>query len=59
MMRGSFVSIVFAAALVAAAPASAQRASLADRVASLGLSALHLSLSHDGGVATAFVVAEC
>ncbi len=34
-MRGSFVSIVFAAALVAAAPASAQRASLADRVAVL------------------------
>lgn len=34
-MRGSFVSIVFAAALVAAEPASAQRASLADRVAVL------------------------
>lgn len=34
-MRASFVSIVFAAALVAAAPASAQRASLADRVAVL------------------------
>ncbi|MBP6796741.1 MAG: tol-pal system protein YbgF, partial [Luteimonas sp.] len=34
-MRGSFVSIVFAAALAAAAPASAQRASLADRVAVL------------------------
>lgn len=34
-MRSAFVPIVFAAALVAAAPASAQRASLADRVAVL------------------------
>lgn len=29
------------------------------RVQELGLSALHVSLSHDGDVATAFVVAEC
>jgi holo-[acyl-carrier protein] synthase len=32
---------------------------VAARVEELGLSALHVSLSHDGDVATAFVVAEC
>ncbi len=43
----------------AGAPSLVPAGAAADRVASLGLSALHLSLSHDGGVATAFVVAEC
>ena len=31
---------------------------VADRAAGLGIRAWHLSLSHDGGIATAFVVAE-
>ncbi|AXT84035.1 holo-ACP synthase [Aeromicrobium sp. A1-2] len=30
-----------------------------DRVAELGITATHLSISHDTSVATAFVVAEC
>lgn len=32
--------------------------SVADRAAELGAAHLHLSLSHDGGIATAIVVAE-
>lgn len=39
-------------------PAFEVRGSVAARVAELGVSALHLSLSHDAGVATAVVVAE-
>ena len=30
-----------------------------DRVAALGIETIHLSLSHDVSIATAFVVAEC
>lgn len=43
----------------AGAPRLSTSGPTAARVAELGLSALHLSLAHDGGVATAFVVAEC
>jgi holo-[acyl-carrier protein] synthase len=43
----------------AGAPHLSTSGSAADRVDELGLSALHVSLSHDGDVATAFVVAEC
>lgn len=39
-------------------PSFAVRGSVARRLAELGADALHLSLSHDGGVATAFVVCE-
>lgn len=41
------------------APGLRTSGAAADRVAALGVGALHLSLSHDGPVATAFVVAEC
>ncbi len=39
-------------------PSFQVRGTVADLVDSLGASALHLSLSHDAGVATAFVVVE-
>lgn len=32
--------------------------SVADRAAALGVTSIHLSLSHDAGIATAFVVCE-
>lgn len=32
---------------------------VAERASSLGVGRLHVSLSHDAGVATAFVIAEC
>lgn len=34
------------------------RGAVADRMAELGVTRLHLSLSHDAGVASAFVIAE-
>jgi holo-[acyl-carrier protein] synthase len=43
----------------AGAPGLVPSGAAADRVAALGVGPVHLSLSHDGGVATAFVVAEC
>ena len=32
---------------------------VADRIAALGISSIHLSLSHDAGIASAVVVCEC
>jgi holo-[acyl-carrier protein] synthase len=40
------------------APSLELRGTVADLAARLGAGAVHLSLSHDGGVATAFVVVE-
>lgn len=39
-------------------PSFAIRGTVAARAAELGVNAIHLSLSHDGGIATAFVVCE-
>ncbi len=39
-------------------PHLAVRGSVADRAAALGITSWHVSLSHDGGIASAFVVAE-
>lgn len=43
----------------AGAPSFRLHGAAADRVSELGISNLHLSISHDTTVATAFVVAEC
>jgi len=40
------------------APSFELRGTVAARAAALGVAAVHLSLSHDAGIATAFVVAE-
>lgn len=40
------------------APSFELRGTVAARVAELGIGTIHLSLSHDGGLATAFVVCE-
>lgn len=42
----------------AGAPSVELSGAAADRVADLGISAVHVSLAHDTGVATGFVVAE-
>ena len=39
-------------------PSFTLRGTVADRAAELGVARVHLSLSHDGGVAVAFVVLE-
>ena len=41
------------------APEFALHGAAAARAKELGITSTHVSLSHDGGVATAFVVAEC
>ncbi len=41
------------------APRVEMRASVLARARELGVDAVHVSLSHDGGLATALVVAEC
>jgi len=41
------------------APSFVLHGGAADRCAELGVTSLHLSISHDTTVATAFVVAEC
>lgn len=40
------------------APSFALRGTVAARVAELGIETIHLSISHDGGLASAFVVCE-
>jgi holo-[acyl-carrier protein] synthase len=40
------------------APVLSVRGSVADRAASLGVTRWHLSMSHDGGIAAATVIAE-
>lgn len=42
----------------AGAPSWELHGTLAERAAQLGVRAIHLSISHDGGLATAMVVAE-
>jgi holo-[acyl-carrier protein] synthase len=39
-------------------PSMTMRGSVARRASELGVTAVHLSLSHDGGIATAIVIAE-
>lgn len=41
------------------APSFVLHGAAADRVGELGIGPIHLSISHDATVATAFVVAEC